>query len=278
MEVAEWENRRWLRASQRSEFFITLPKELPEQFTMEFDYFSGANSLPLDIRFSEDSKSPTVIFTAHRSGITGGAPRVQSWTRTPNAAELRKTIYHCAVMADGDYVKVYQNELRTGNAPNAPLGRSNQIRIHLPGTSSNPVMISAIRIAAGDNKIYEELLEVGMVVTQGILFDTGSSVIKPRSIATLKEIGQMLEEHKDLSLEIEGHTDNVGEEADNLTLSEERAAAVRDYLIAKHGIDASRLRTKGYGEAKPMADNDTPEGRSTNRRVVLVRISGQGNQ
>ena len=81
----------------------------------------------------------------------------------------------------------------------------------------------------------------------------------------------MLKAHPDLKLTIEGHTDNVGDAAANQTLSEQRAAAVAQYLETTYQIDASRLATKGYGATKPVASNDTPEGRQQNRRVELVK-------
>ena len=82
----------------------------------------------------------------------------------------------------------------------------------------------------------------------------------------------MLKEHTDLKLTIEGHTDNVGAAGSNQTLSEKRAAAVRQYLVDKHSIDEARLTAKGFGSTKPMAPNDTPEGRQNNRRVELVKM------
>lgn len=271
MEVAEWQGARWLRASARSDFAITLPEELPERFTMELEYFSGSNNVPLKISFTDDAKRPYVLFTAIRSGIQGGAPRVYAVTRTANTGKLREQAYNARIMADGDYVKVYANEQRTANVPNAPLGRSNKITIHMPGTNSNPVMLKSIRIAAGGKRIYDELIEAGRVITRGILFDTNSERLRPESTPTLKQIGEMLREHPDLTLVIEGHTDDVGDEAANLVLSERRAESVRRFLIVSYGIDENRLVSKGYGEARPVDANDTPEGQQNNRRVELVR-------
>jgi len=110
------------------------------------------------------------------------------------------------------------------------------------------------------------------VATQGIYFDTGSDRIRPESTPTLKEIGQMLTEHPDLKLTIEGHTDNVGDAAANHDLSHRRAKAVAQYLVTKHGVDASRLQSTGFGDKKPAAANTTPEGRQQNRRVELVKM------
>ena len=81
----------------------------------------------------------------------------------------------------------------------------------------------------------------------------------------------MLQQHPDLRLRIEGHTDNTGSMETNRTLSELRAGAIRNYLV-QQGIDSSRLETAGFGQTQPSADNATPEGRQQNRRVELVRI------
>jgi outer membrane protein OmpA-like peptidoglycan-associated protein len=87
----------------------------------------------------------------------------------------------------------------------------------------------------------------------------------------LKEIGEMLQQHADLKLTIEGHTDNTGTAAGNQALSEKRAASVREYLIDNYQVDAARLKSAGFGATKPVSPNDTPEGRQNNRRVELVK-------
>jgi outer membrane protein OmpA-like peptidoglycan-associated protein len=178
------------------------------------------------------------------------------------------------IMADGKYTKVYFNGVRVANAPNGDLGRSNKVQFWVPGYDPEGVqatMIGPIRIAAGGKKLYDALSEKGRVATQGIYFDTGSDGIRQESAPTLKEIGTMLQEHPDLKLTIEGHTDNVGKAESNQTLSEKRAAAVRQYLIDNYQIDAARLEAKGLGQTKPAGANDTAEGRQQNRRVELVK-------
>ena len=82
----------------------------------------------------------------------------------------------------------------------------------------------------------------------------------------------MLTEHPELRVLIEGHTDNVGEDAANLALSDQRAAAVKVYLVENHSVDGSRLETRGLGETKPATSNDAAEGRQQNRRVELVKL------
>lgn len=104
----------------------------------------------------------------------------------------------------------------------------------------------------------------------GILFDTNSSVIRPESKPVLDEVLDLLRTEPDWKLTIEGHTDAVGSNEHNLTLSQQRADSVKANLVTG-GVDESRLKTAGFGESKPVADNDAELGRAQNRRVELVR-------
>ncbi len=216
--------------------------------------------------YCADKSHPYVSFRPHISGIQGAG--VSATTRT-DSPSLNDAPFDCRIMADGDYVKVYSNAHRTANSPKAPLGRSDRLRIHLPGTSSNPVMITDLRIAAGGKKIYDELLEAGTVILRGILFGTNSAELRPESTPTLKKLGTMLKEHPELNLTIEGHTDDRGDDASNQALSERRAEAVRAYLAEQYGIAGDRLVTQGYGETKPIESNESAQGRQSNRRVQL---------
>jgi outer membrane protein OmpA-like peptidoglycan-associated protein len=157
------------------------------------------------------------------------------------------------------------------NVPSANIGRGKVIVVSVPGNDDEPGYLSNIRVAAGGKPLYDAIMADGRVATHGILFDTGSDRIRGESKPTLDMIGQMLKDHADLKLTIEGHTDNVGSAASNQTLSDKRAAAVRQFLIANYHVDAGRLASKGLGSTKPAASNDTPEGRQQNRRVELVK-------
>lgn len=179
---------------------------------------------------------------------------------------------HCQVLADGKYMKVYVNGTRVSNFPNTKFGRSNKIRFQASARPDRSAMFANFRVAASGKKIYDALMASGRVATQGILFDSGSDRIRPESTPTLKEIGQMLKDHADLKLMIEGHTDNVGDDGSNQILSEKRANAVRSHLISQYAIDGARLQAKGFGETKPVSSNDTAEGKQNNRRVELVKI------
>jgi outer membrane protein OmpA-like peptidoglycan-associated protein/outer membrane protein assembly factor BamD (BamD/ComL family) len=109
------------------------------------------------------------------------------------------------------------------------------------------------------------------VVLRNILFETGSAELKPESLFELNQLLQLLEKNSTLKIQINGHTDNVGSVENNLTLSTNRAKAVKDFLI-KNEIAANRLNHKGYGETKSIDSNDTEWGRQNNRRTEFVML------
>lgn len=107
------------------------------------------------------------------------------------------------------------------------------------------------------------------IILKNVFFETGSADLKSTSIAELTRLKELLEEHPALNIQINGHTDNVGSDSDNILLSEQRAKAVQDYLI-QNGIAANRLLYKGYGENQPIDTNDTEVGRKNNRRTEFI--------
>jgi len=114
----------------------------------------------------------------------------------------------------------------------------------------------------------------GLVVNLGdVLFDTAKYDLRPLAREKLARLAGIVLAHPGLSLEVEGHTDSVGPEELNQTLSEHRAGAVRTYLI-EQGLTENQLTAKGFGESLPVADNTTAEGRQKNRRVEII-VSGE---
>lgn len=104
------------------------------------------------------------------------------------------------------------------------------------------------------------------IVLKNIFFETGSAALRQESLVELTRLKKLLDENPSLKIQINGHTDNVGSDADNLKLSTDRAKAVYDHLV-QNGIDVNRLKFKGFGETVPAASNDTEEGRRQNRRT-----------
>ena len=126
-------------------------------------------------------------------------------------------------------------------------------------------------VTADANSMASSIKETGKIALYGIYFDTGKSDLKPESDATLKEIGKLLSGDPGLKIYVVGHTDNVGTFESNMKLSQDRAASVVNALVAKYGIQSSRLKACGDGPTAPVASNDKEEGRKLNRRVELVK-------
>jgi OmpA-OmpF porin, OOP family len=109
----------------------------------------------------------------------------------------------------------------------------------------------------------------GLLAKGRILFETGSAELSKQSLALLDHLIEVVQRCREASIEVAGHTDSQGSPESNLDLSKRRAEAVTSY-IGEAGIDTSRITSAGYGEGKPVASNDTPEGRAQNRRIEFV--------
>lgn len=116
----------------------------------------------------------------------------------------------------------------------------------------------------------QKAVAAGTRLALKVQFDTGKNVIKKQYYGELKTVGDALNEDKSLKGIIEGYTDNVGSDKLNQRLSQRRANAVRDYIVKNFKVDGKRLTAKGYGEAKPIADNATAAGRAQNRRIEAI--------
>ncbi|MFZ1676098.1 MAG: OmpA family protein [Saprospiraceae bacterium] len=116
----------------------------------------------------------------------------------------------------------------------------------------------------------------GILITfdSGILFDTDKYSLKSSTQENLKQLAPILLKYDDTALKILGHTDNTGTEAYNKTLSDHRADAVNNFLVAQ-GVEGSRMTTTGYGESDPLATNDTEVGKTLNRRVEVVIVANK---
>lgn len=288
-EIVEWNGRKLLRHTgpRHGAVAIHLPETLPARFTIEMEvYFAHANQL-LGVAAVRPKKDPTELagnwFQIGNNGTgvhagRGEGAHVEVLTRTEGT--ISRTLTPIRIMTDERYVKVFVDERRVANAPNASIERGDVVYLDnlYSASEKNPMYIGTIRIAAGGRDLYDALEADGRVATHGILFATNSARIRPESTPTLETIAAMLGDHAELRLSIEGHTDSDGDDAYNQDLSERRAAAVKTYLVEQAGIDASRLETAGFGESKPVADNSTPEGKQENRRVELVKVGDGGGQ
>ena len=281
LEVAELGGQRVLRATSASRLSIPLPVVLPERFTIELDVINrpSLDGADFHLRGSvgrvDDAKTSIIGWGSDGVALLGGGG---GEVKLVNGEALRQRYRgkpaHIRIMGDGHYIKVYLDEKRMANVPNANFERSKVLHLFIDARGDeNPAYISRIRVAESRVSLYDDMTSgSGRVATQGLLFNTGSAVLSPESAPTLREIASMLVLHPDLRLRIEGYTDNVGPKDANLALSTQRAAAVKSALISGFQIPPNRLDSKGFGDSKPVGKNDTAEGRQNNRRVELVKM------
>lgn len=123
---------------------------------------------------------------------------------------------------------------------------------------------------------HSEAHDSGLVLTLGdVVFDAGKASLQPSALTAIDRLAQLLGVYPERSVRIEGYTDSLGDDAANQQLSERRAAAVRDELLAR-GVAAERIEAVGYGETRPIADNGTESGRQKNRRIDIVLLDEHG--
>jgi OOP family OmpA-OmpF porin len=148
--------------------------------------------------------------------------------------------------------------------------KTGEIIVGVDIVATKAVEIKMVEVKASD--IADALATTGKVDLYGIYFNVDKTDVRPESDKTLDVVASLLKIDRSLKLEIAGHTDSKGDKGHNLKLSQGRAAAVVDALVKKYGIDPARLQARGYGDSKPVAGNDTDEGRAKNRRVELKKL------
>jgi outer membrane protein OmpA-like peptidoglycan-associated protein len=273
--VVDIKGTKYLRSVTGGTAYINLPTALPQRFTIEVVFHrSGGNGMGMHFRLGKDKDDLNFDFRCDQgsAAISGDGANGRKESGQGDDDVGPNDFQTCRLMVDSGYAKVYINNKRLGQLSGLDIGHGKLIEVELANGDDNGSLITGIRIAEGGRPLYDALTSSGRVSTHGILFATGSAAIQGESTPTLKEIGDMLQQHPDLKLEIDGHTDNVGNAAANQALSEKRAAAVREYLVSTYKIDPARLTSKGLGDTKPVSPNTTPQGRQMNRRVELVKM------
>lgn len=280
MEVVEWNGERWLRTTNAGKFVVHLDEPLPEKYTISFDAHiasgisDGIQVVPEIPERALHYYQRHYFLLGHRhvSGVKPGGRAEGLPESTTGDDQIAEGPATARIMVDGSKAKVYVNEHRVANIPNADLARSDRILFLVPGRVDDPSFVRNIRIAGEARGPWAELSAEGRVTIQDIAFAEGSATIEPVSAPTLAEIATMLSANPDLQLLIEGHVNGTGGFDADMQLSKARAEAVVGYLVEKHGIAAERLRAMGLGSSQPLAEGDSPEARERNGRIVLVRI------
>ena len=294
---------KWLQISDKGSFCPLNVNKLPENFTFEFDLSTTDNfnyySTPLNIVFTEKKskidnvwnttfkRNEGVIFSVHPTNSLGGTGKsevivisekkqlIKNNVDVPNFNKNNNTV-RVQVWRQKNRFRMYIDGKKYWDLPTAFADANYNQIIFFIGNYKKPVdkfFISNLRLAeAGEDKRHK-LIETGSFTTNEILFDNNKSSIKSSSATVLEEIGKALQENPLVKVTITGHTDNVGKDAANTTLSLQRAESVKTYLNKNFDIDKSRMQTNGKGASEPINDNDSENGKQQNRRVEFNVIN-----
>ncbi|MGI9546521.1 MAG: OmpA family protein [Flavobacteriaceae bacterium] len=269
--------------------------DLPEDYTIEFDLITvgidNSTSSQAGLTFMLDNNSsfkngshyawafiPVGQYGAFdirlRNYAKGGGSEINSAVK----ADIREAILnqpHISIAVNQQRFRLWVNEQKYVDVPRfIPSGAAlNTLKFNVNSLKDGKelIFISNLKVAAGGVDLRRKLISEGKISTNGILFDSGSANIQPQSMGIIRQISQALTQEKSMKLYIIGHTDSDGTDASNRALSKSRAEAVKNALVKIYNVSANRLDTKGKGEAEPVADNSTAEGKAQNRRVEFIK-------
>jgi outer membrane protein OmpA-like peptidoglycan-associated protein len=270
-EVMLFEKRSWLRAINQS-FVAPRLETLPAQFTLEMDFYvtprGYSGNYRVDIYGQTDND--WVALTIEELGAYFNA----SWGLALEYPFELQGRHRLAMMVTKEGFKCYVDSLRVVSAPKSGNFIARDLEIFLPGgekAGDDKSLITNVRLANLDKSFREQIQANGKIVSYGIPFAPNALIPKPEAYATLKELSALLQNDLSLNLSIECHVYESEDAGNNSRLSQQRAEAIREILAGYYKIDRNRLRTKGWGSAKPLQENDTVEGRAANHRVEFVK-------
>jgi len=294
----------WLMVRKQGKYVPEYIKDLPDNFTFEYDVVWNENfnyySPALSLYFLTGANGKQVfdysfIPWEKRSGVkigidpdaNGSSASVESFENgdrafkndvtTAQCNTKDKAKVHVSIWRQKQRLRVYFNEEKAFDLPRAfPADKTySTVLFEIWGNMNDEkdrYLIGNIKFSVGAPDTRNKLITEGKFVTRGILFDVNSDRIKPESYGVLKDIANVLTENSSVKVKIVGHTDADGSDADNLVLSRKRAESVKASLVRDFGIDESRLTTDGKGESEPVDKNTTAEGKANNRRVEFIKI------
>ena len=261
---------KWLSISRRAGYMPTMENKLPENYTIEFDLANNGYG---------SGKPISKLFFAFltKKVYAMGEVEVKIGSRIDREMPdyLNSTV-HISMAVNKKRLRMWVNEEKLVDSPNLlQVNIGNYFIVQamdvLP-EKGHFVGISNFKIAESTEDLRSLLLKNGKYSTTGIYFDTAAATIKKESYGILLDIANMLRDNNDITLQIVGHTDSQGKDDYNLTLSEDRAAAVKQFLVDEFGIQEDRLQFMGKGETEAVDDNSTEKGRANNRRVEFIKI------
>lgn len=289
---------KWLSLVHNTIANPELKKALPENCTIEFDLFlqaSGERSTPYiqfgltpvknilkEDMFYKDRFFMNINRYTERDGKTVeyGLKNdvIGNKSDFPTTRYVNK-ILHVAIAINNTRIRIYLDDKKLIDLPRALTAamRNNFFfnNNYVIPASELGLLVSNIRIAESvtdaRSLLIKDLMENGKAVTNDILFDVNSDVIKKESFSIINQFGEALQTNATLKIKIIGHTDSDGADAANLVLSQKRAAAVKTYITEHYPVAGNRIQTDGKGESQPVGSNTTADGKAKNRRVEFIK-------
>lgn len=288
---------KWYSIANRSLTIPNLGNSLPEDYTIEFDVKATnltkntSSAAVLEIYLSE-----TKNLTTNENKVTAsigfcqyvpvgvrvhnfftGDPASISNNMQQDFRKIYNDVVHVSIAVNKNRYRLWLNETKVVDLPQFIVKPEliNYLKLHVKGfdrqKNQEQLLISNLKIAEGGVDLRRKLMSEGKISTNGILFNSGSADILPQSMGIIRQISQVLNQDSSISLNIVGHTDSDGTDESNITLSKNRAEAVKKALVTVYGISADRLSSEGKGEMEPVADNGTAQGKAQNRRVEFIK-------
>lgn len=284
---------KWLNMTKNGAFVPDNIKQLPENFTLEFEV--GINSDPTNnypgfgLTFSTEPdelmkerffSGGTSIVYLHPSAaqlnvqvVPSAGSEISNEIKMPQWNTNDNNFAKVSVWRQKGRLRVYVNEDKLVDMPRFfTENKTYDFAFFRSFFDECEVYLTNIRYAVAGEDKRNKLITEGKFVTTGITFDVNSDNIKPESGIVLKDIAATLQENPKVRIKIIGHTDSDGSDAANLLLSQKRAAAVKLALVNFYGIDASRMETIGKGESEPLNKNINAEEKAQNRRVEFIKL------
>lgn len=252
---------------------LAVPAAAAERVVAErgdFPYLASLAGSKFQSGQRNDAPMTVKLPGSDEADVVGTATIVKSYTAPDGLSSLQfATVYHDALANAGWTIVEQSQGIHQSDAViTAHYSRNGRdIWAQLHGT---PAEYSIAVADVGASDLAGELARSCHVALYGVLFDFDKATLKPDSDPVLGRVQAMLQKDAALKVEVQGHTDGVGSDTYNQTLSDARARSVVAWLT-QHGIAADRLTAKGYGKTMPVADNDSDEGRAKNRRVEVAR-------
>ena len=250
---------------------MTPPAAMPEKIAAEkgdFPYLPPLNGSQFKSGVHDAGTMEVTLPGSGEAQVVGIGSVIKYYANLPAVSTLGfVNAYHDALVKAG-WTIISQNHGSdaTLTAHYAAHGRDLWAYLHMGGEEYS------IKVAdvGANNNLAKQLAKTCHVPLYGVLFDFNKASLKSESNGVLQRVLDLIQQDAALALEVQGHTDNVGNDGYNQTLSDARAKSVVAWLV-QHGVAANRLSSKGYGKSMPVTSNDTDGGRARNRRVEIAK-------